>query len=49
MKSGADPDFSFRLSWGTCPKIHPVQVPWWPSNFSTEIKTKFKDFSGEIY
>ena len=28
---------------------HPVQVPRWPSNFAPGIKTKFKDFRGEIY
>ena len=27
---------------------HPVQVPRWPSNFAPGIKTKLKDFSGEI-
>ena len=27
---------------------HPVQVPQWPSNFAPRIKTKFKDFSGEL-
>ena len=28
--------------------IHPVQVPRQPSNFAPGIKTKFKDFNGEI-
>ena len=28
--------------------LHPVQVPRWPSNFAPGIKTKFKDFRGEI-
>ena len=28
--------------------IHPVQVRRWPSNFTPGIKTKFKDFNGEI-
>ena len=27
---------------------HPVKVPRWPTNFAPGIKTKFKDFSGEI-
>ena len=27
---------------------HPVQMPRWPSNFVSGIKTKFKNFSGEI-
>ena len=26
----------------------PYLSDWWPSNFTPEIKTKFKDFSGEI-
>ena len=26
----------------------PYPSDWWPSNFTPEIKTKFKDFSGEI-
>ena len=28
---------------------HPVQVPRWPFNFAPGFKTKFKDFSREIY
>ena len=28
--------------------VYSVQVPRLPSNFTPEIKTKFKDFSGEI-
>ena len=31
------------------PCLHPVQVPWWPSNFAPGIKTKFNGFSGEMY
>ena len=27
---------------------HPVQVPRWPSSFAPGIKTKFKDFGGEM-
>ena len=29
--------------------IQPVQVPRWLSIFASGIKTKFKDFRGEIY
>ena len=28
---------------------HPLQVPWWLSNFAPGIKTKFKDFSGDLW
>ena len=28
-------------------QIQPVQVPRWPSNCASGIKTKLKDFSGE--
>ena len=27
---------------------HPLQVTRWPSNFAPSMKTKLKDFSGEI-
>ena len=30
-------------------KKHPFIVPQWPSNFVARIKTKFKDFSREMY
>ena len=29
--------------------LNPVQVSRWPSNFAPRVKTKFKDFSWEIY
>ena len=31
------------------PKNTQVQVPRWPFNFASGIKTKFKDFSREMY
>ena len=38
----------FSCSKSSCSQVRPVQVPRWPSNLAPRIKTKFKEFSGDI-